>query len=234
MSLVLSLETSTEACSVALCGESVEHELFEVAARQHSQRLLPMIEQLLAETGTARSQIDAVAFGRGPGAFTGVRIATASAQGLGWALDRPVIAVSTLAALAQQGLRRHGAERILAALDARMHEIYWGVWQCHEGSLRAMTEETVCPPQAVATQLPPQWPADSLGIGSGWLYKADIPIVVASTDTAAYPRAIDVATLAIPLHAEGLGLPAEQGAPVYLRHSVTHAVVNPPLSKCTE
>ena len=113
---LLALETSTEACSVAVWIDGEVRERFELAPRRHAELALPWAEQLLAEAGIAKSQLDAIAVGRGPGAFTGVRLAIAIAQGIALALDRPVLPVSTLAALA---MRAQG-DRIIAAIDARM------------------------------------------------------------------------------------------------------------------
>ena len=123
---LLALDTATEACSVALNidGELTEH--YELLPRRHSRELLPMVEKIIAAAGLSLTQLDAVAFGCGPGAFTGLRVATAMAQGLAFGADLPVIPVSTLAALAQQAHRCYQSTHVLAAIDARMDEVYWG------------------------------------------------------------------------------------------------------------
>ena len=121
---LLAIETSTEACSVALYVDGEIAERHELAPRRHTQLVLPWADELLAHAGLAKSQLDAIAVGRGPGAFTGVRLAIALAQGLALALDRPVLPVSTLATLAMQGQ----GPRILAAIDARMGEVYLGAF----------------------------------------------------------------------------------------------------------
>ena len=118
MSTLLALDTATEACSVALLHDGKVTSHYEVIPRLHAQKLLPMIQQLLADAGTTLQAIDAIAFGRGPGAFTGVRIAIGVVQGLAFALDRPVLPVSNLAVLAQRALREHGATQVAAAIDA--------------------------------------------------------------------------------------------------------------------
>ena len=122
MTTLLALDTATEACSVALlhAGKVISH--YEVIPRLHAQRLLPMIQTLLAEAGITLSAVDALAFGRGPGAFTGVRIAVGVVQGLAFALQRPVLPVSTLATIAQRAHREHGAEQVAVAVDARMDD----------------------------------------------------------------------------------------------------------------
>src|SRR5690606_41346453 len=126
MSCLLALDTATEACSVALLHEGRVLSRYEVAPRLHAQRLLPMVQEVLDEAGIAIAALDAIAFGRGPGAFTGVRIAIGVVQGLAFALDRPVLPVSNLAVLAQRAHRESGASQVAAAIDARMDEIYWG------------------------------------------------------------------------------------------------------------
>jgi tRNA threonylcarbamoyladenosine biosynthesis protein TsaB len=126
MTTLLALDTATEACSVAVLHDGRVHSHYEVIPRLHAQRLLPMIKQIMAEAGAPLSAIDAIAFGRGPGAFTGVRIAIGVVQGLAFGLDRPVLPVSNLAVLAQGAYRLHGARQVAAAIDARMDEVYWG------------------------------------------------------------------------------------------------------------
>ena len=122
---ILALDTSTEACSAALLIDTEIHQRYEVAPREHGALILPMIETLLSEAGCAPTQLDALAFGRGPGAFVGVRIATGVAQGIAFAADLPVIPVSSLAAMAQSV--EHG--NVYSAIDARMNEVYWGAYR---------------------------------------------------------------------------------------------------------
>ena len=226
MALILSLDTATEACSVAINDTSRDdgvHEIYEVIPRQHSQRLLPMVDELLGGHGVSRTQIDAIAFGRGPGAFTGVRIATGVAQGLAWALDRPVVPVSTLVALAQQAYREYQAERVLAAIDARMDEVYWGVYQASGSLVQAVCDEQVCAPEMARDALPKEWLENAAvvtGIGSGWCYRDRINLPVAREVEQAFPHAADIAVLAAPILAAGNAVSAEQALPVYLRDNV--------------
>ena len=170
MRQLLAIETSEEACSAALLSDGACSELFELEPRRHSELILPMIDRLLAEAGLPRSALDAVAFGRGPGSFTGVRIATAVAQGIGFGLDIPVIPVSTLQALAQGIHRLSGTEQVLAALDARMHEVYWGAFSSDGTIMRAAGEELVIAPADVPLPEDGQW----TGAGSGWTSYLDI------------------------------------------------------------
>ena len=219
MALILSLDTSTEACSVAVNNNGEVHEIFEVIPRQHSQQLFLMIDQLLASCGVQRNQIDAIAFGRGPGAFTGVRIATGVAQGLGWALDCPVVPVSTLAALAQQGLREHQAEQVIATIDARMDEVYLGFYQAENGLMVPAAEECVCPPEQVAERVPAGF-QPQLGMGTGWVYGDRLNMAALPVHETTYPHAYDIAVLAAVAFEAGQGVPAEQALPVYLRDKV--------------
>ncbi len=224
MALILSLDTATEACSVALydtaqAADSVQ-EIFEVIPREHSQRLLPMIDELLAAQGKSRSQIDALAFGRGPGAFTGVRIATGVVQGLAWALERPVVPVSTLAALAQQAHRCYGAEQALALIDARMDESYWGLYRADHGLMTLVGEEQVSTPEQIAGLLPEPLQSSAVGIGTGWCYRERLQLAVASEYEIAYPHAADIAVLAAPVVRAGGAVAAEHALPVYLRDKV--------------
>ena len=142
---LLAFETATEACSVAVYIDGEVRERFELAPRRHAELSLPWAEQLLAEAGIAKSQLDAIAIGRGPGAFTGVRLAIAIAQGIALALDRPIVPVSTLAALAMQSQ----GERILAAIDARMGEVYSAAFARDGDDLVALSAEIVSAPDAV-------------------------------------------------------------------------------------
>lgn len=216
---VLAVDTATEACSVALlAGEAVTGR-WQLAPRAHTQLLLPMIDAVLAEAGCAWSALDGIAFGRGPGAFVGVRIATACAQALAWAHDLPVAPVSTLAALAAGTGRRHGATRVLAAIDARMGEVYAGAWTLDAGGWPDGTvlSERVCTPDALA--LDGRW----FGAGSGFAaYGTALAarVALAGSDPQALPHAADVARLGARLLAAGAGVAPAAAQPVYLRDEV--------------
>ncbi|GAA4652107.1 tRNA (adenosine(37)-N6)-threonylcarbamoyltransferase complex dimerization subunit type 1 TsaB [Kistimonas scapharcae] len=217
MPRILALDTATEACSVALYLDGEVREHFDILPRQHSQQILPMIEAILAEHGLSMMALDAIAFGRGPGAFTGVRIATGIAQGLAFAADLPVIPVSTLAALAQLGLRQYGAQQVLATIDARMDEIYQALYSADNGIMVLQGAEQVSPPEAVVVETV----SNSLvGIGSGWLYRDRIAVPVSQCYPDEYPHAADIALLASVALARGEGVTAEQALPVYLRDNV--------------
>jgi len=142
---LLAFETSTEACSVAVWVDGEVCERFEIAPRRHAELTLPWAEQLLVDAGVAKSQLDAIAIGRGPGAFTGVRLAIAIGQGIALALDRPIVPVSTLAALALQA----PGPRVFAAIDARMGEVYAAAYELRDGDAVALDEERVAAPYTI-------------------------------------------------------------------------------------
>ncbi len=219
MSTLLALDTATEACSVALLHDGKVLSHYEVIPRLHAQRLLPMIKDLLAEGGISLSAVDAIAFGRGPGAFTGVRIAIGVVQGLAFALDRPVLPVSNLAVLAQRALREHGAQQVASAIDARMDEVYWGCYRAEQGEMRLAGVEAVLPPEQAS--LPRDASGEWFGAGTGWgTFAARIPVAVVGQEPAMLPHALDLLTLAQGAWARGEALPADQGQPVYLRDNV--------------
>lgn len=218
MSLLIAIETSTESCSAALLHDGALIERSELAPRRHAELILPMIESLLSEAGVSRRQIDAVAVGRGPGAFTGVRLAISVAQGLALALDIPVVTVSSLAALAQDANAAAG-ETILALIDARMGEVYAGMFRRANGSVEPISEETVG--QAGALVLPHVHRV----VGTGWAVYRDViasrlPVAPLFADGARYPQARAIAQLAAPQFIAGHGLAPELALPVYLRDKV--------------
>lgn len=218
MTTLLALDTATEACSVALLHDDRVLSHYEVIPRLHAQRLLPMIQTLIGEAGIALSAVDAIAFGRGPGAFTGVRIAVGVVQGLAFALQRPVLPVSTLATIAQRARREHGATQVAAAIDARMDEVYWGCYREHEGEMRLLGSEAVLPPEQAG--LPRDADGEWFGAGTGWGYAERIPLSVKGVDAGMLPHAEDLLRLATFAWQRGEALEADQAQPVYLRDNV--------------
>jgi len=219
MTTLLALDTATEACSVALLHDGKVTSHYEVIPRLHAQRLLPMIKQLLAEAGVPLTALDAIAFGRGPGAFTGVRIAIGVVQGLAFALERPVLPVSNLAVLAQRSLREHGAQQVAAAIDARMDEVYWGCYRNEHGEMRLAGSEAVLPPEQAS--LPRDATGEWFGAGTGWgSYAARIPLHLAGQDAGMLPHAEDLLTLARFAWARAEAVAADEAQPVYLRDQV--------------
>lgn len=219
---LLALDTATEACSAALLIDGEIHERFEIAPRAHARLLLPMLDGLLAEAGLKPAQLDAIAFGRGPGSFTGVRIAASVAQGIAFAADLPVLPVSTLAALARDALQRTAAARVFAAIDARMGEIYWAAYaRDMRNEPQALTEEQVAPAPAVCVPAGTDW----FGIGTGWgeyehALRAHFASSLIGIDVAALPHAAHIVHLAALDFAAGRAVSAEQALPVYLRNQV--------------
>lgn len=217
---LLAIETATESCSAALlCGERLL-ERSEIAPRRHAELILPMIDALLAEAGWSRRQLDAIAVGRGPGAFTGVRLAISVAQGLALGLDVPVLPISSLAALAQTAPL--GDAAILAVIDARMGEVYAGAFRRGaNGLVEAIGEESVGQAEKLILPQSAQWCI----VGTGWdAYRdalaARLPVAPQFADGQRYPQAGAVARLAAPRMAAGEGVAAEFALPVYLRDKV--------------
>jgi len=219
---LLAIETSTPACSAALSIDGVVHERYALAPRQHAALMLPMIESLLLEAGILVSELDALAFGRGPGSFTGVRIAASVIQGIAFAADLPVVPVSTLATLALGGMQKTNATRVMAALDARKEEVYWGCFTAAgNGAVVMYDSEIVCAPTDIHCPDNGDW----VGVGSGWdahgeslMRQTGERIVRVVPDFE--PRARDVARLAIQDYRKGLMVEAEAAVPVYLRNNV--------------
>lgn len=218
MTTLLALDTATEACSVAVLHDGKVLSHYEVIPRLHAQKLLPMIKQIMADVGAPLSAIDAIAFGRGPGAFTGVRIAIGVVQGLAFGLDRPVLPVSNLAVLAQGAHRLQGAAQVAAAIDARMDEVYWGCYGAVDGEMRLLGEEAVLAPEQVA--LPEGAIGSWFGAGTGWGYAERLAVIPQGFDAGALPHAQDLLTLARGAWARGEAVAADLAQPVYLRDKV--------------
>tara|TARA_A100001391_G_scaffold133052_2_gene92074 strand:+ start:3865 stop:4527 length:663 start_codon:yes stop_codon:yes gene_type:complete len=219
MTHILAIETATDACSVALYRDGEVLERFEPGARRQTERVLPLIDDLLAEAGIGLGALDALAFGQGPGAFTGVRVATSVVQGLAFSRDLPVAGVSTLAACALAAFDVHPTRsRVLAAFDARMGELYLGAYQCGADGVETLLADGLFDPDNVPALDGEGW----LLAGSGAIYQERIAarVTLAAVDQTIMPRASAVARLAAPLVAQGLTVPAEQAQPVYLRDRV--------------
>lgn len=218
MTKILALDTSTDACSVALSINGDIQEDFRIIPRQHTQELLPMVEALLAENGLKVKELDAIAFGRGPGSFAGIRIATGVTQGLAYAADLPVIPVSTLEALALAAAEKEGARTVVSALDARMDEIYVASYRFDEGSPICILDEQVCAPSELALQ-----DGDYLAVGTGWRYLESMSDVTQSQVTLSsatyYPSAGSMLKLALP-EWQDKAVTASEALPVYLRDEV--------------
>lgn len=221
---ILAIDTATEACSVALWNNGEKHALFEICPREHTQRILPMVQQILAESGVSLNQLDALAFGRGPGSFTGVRIGIGIAQGLAMGADLPIIGVSTLATMAQGAFRQMGATQVLAAIDARMGEVYWGQYQRqNDGVWVGENTEAVFTPERAQQNvmaLAGEWAS----VGTGWGTYPDMaaatPITLVDGQIT-LPQAEDMLPLALVDFALGKMTAVENAQPTYLRNEVT-------------
>ena len=229
---ILAIDTATESCSAALWVDGNVSAREKHLERGHAAHILLMVHELLAEAALTLPGLNAIAFGHGPGAFTGVRLAASVAQGLAFGSGLPVVPVSDLRALAQRALETlPEATRVLVATDARMHEVYWGCfYRDGEGLAGALGEERVGPPDQV--RLPESWadtaqhPVAVCGAGSGFAAYPQLQNVLAAAPAPILdrllPRAQEVARLAVPEVRKGRALPPEQALPVYLRDDVTH------------
>jgi len=219
---LFALDTATEACSVALWLDGEVVERFEVAGRDHTQRLPSMAHALLVDAGLGWSQLDGLVCGIGPGSFAGVRIGVAYTQGLALAHGQPVVGVSSLAMLAQTALREPGAERALVAIDARMDEVYFAAYRRGpDGRAEAEGEALVCRPEAV----PAQPPGAVRAAGTGWgRYPAALQAATGASltglDGDALPQAAAALQLALPEFLGGRAGDASALAPIYLRNRV--------------
>lgn len=225
MANILALDTSTEACSCALSIDGAIAEVFEYCPRQHAQKILPMIHALMAKHELGFSRIDAIAFGRGPGSFTGLRIAAGVTQGIAFAAELPVIPVSTLAAIALDVYQSTTSPRVLSCLDARIDEVYWGLFGFENGLPVLLKQEFLCKPENVRSALIEEFPTIVAG-GNGLQFINRFPAVIQNR-IADYlpellPRAGQIAKIAAELWHRKIYVSAEEVAPVYLREQVTH------------
>ena len=229
---LLALDTATESCSAALLIDATARFREVEMERGHAERILPMIDDLLSEAGVSLANLDAIAFGRGPGSFTGVRLATTVTQGLAFGANLGVIPISDLQAVAQRAFATDPTlGRALVCNDARMGEVYWGCYERGEGGLaRLEGEEHVSKPSEV--KLPSAWPTAS-AVGRGFSIYADalrhvVPTSPVDNSLLRFlPHAREIAQLAVPELAAGRLLPPEAAVPIYLRDNVAHVAQRP-------
>lgn len=219
---ILAIDAATEACSAALLAGGTMTERYEVIGRGHAGRLLPMADELLREAGIAVRDLDAVAFGRGPGGFTGIRIAAGIAQGLAAGAGKPIVPVSNLAAVAAGAARFRGESHILVCMDARMGQVYWAVFDCSGERPQAFTRERLSEPGEVELPAGPKVFGAGHGFAAYPALSTRLAGGLAGVDVAALPRASDIARIGALDFAAGGGLAAAQGLPVYLRDEVVH------------
>jgi tRNA threonylcarbamoyladenosine biosynthesis protein TsaB len=203
-------ETSSEWCSVALCVRGEIRALEQRAGHRHSELALPMLERLLGDAGLTPAALEAIAFGAGPGSFTGLRIACGLAQGLALARELPVLGVSSLEAIAQEA----GAPRVVACVDARMREVYYAALEKHGMRWREVIS-TRCIAPAAAPRLPGH---DWIGAGSGFAVYGNFGLTSVLPEV--HPTALAVAQLAAPRLEAGEGVDAAAAAPIYVRDKV--------------
>lgn len=220
---ILAIDTTTDLCSAALSKGGQIYSRKVAAPREHAQRLLSLVDGLLVEAELSLDKLDAIAFGCGPGSFTGIRIATSVAQGLAFGAGVPVVPISTLRAIAWVTAQQFDAKKVMVALDARQHEVYWGLYQQDKKHLMKLHgDESVCPPNAV--NLPrnlTQW----VGAGPGWqAYLGPLTERTGDLQQAFYedilPEAEAIVQLALVDFAHGLAVPADEAHPTYLRNKV--------------
>lgn len=219
---ILALDTSTEACSAALLDDADLYSRYVLQPRKHAALILPMLEEVLSEARVALSDLDALAFGCGPGSFTGVRIAAATAQGIAASVNLAVIPISSLAATAQRAADEEGKEKIACAIDARMGEVYWGCYcRDNEGIVALEGQESVIAPEKAPLPQGGGW----TGAGTGWsAYEDQLTSRMGSAllglDAGLLPNATAIARLAAADFNKGKKIRAEQALPVYLRNQV--------------
>ncbi|HAU4905952.1 TPA: tRNA (adenosine(37)-N6)-threonylcarbamoyltransferase complex dimerization subunit type 1 TsaB [Aeromonas hydrophila] len=220
---ILAVDTATEACSAALLvGEQV-FSRWEEAPRAHTRKILPMVQAVLDDAGITLDELDAIAFGRGPGSFTGVRIGIGVAQGLAFGAGVSLIGISTLAAMAQGAHRLDGAEQVLTAIDARMNEVYFGRYELIDGRMQLVGDEVVSDPEALV-DVRGKLAGRVTCVGTGFETYGEILSGLADELVASqvrFPAAEDMLPLARSAWLAGEAVAVEQATPVYLRDKVT-------------
>lgn len=218
---ILALDTATEACSVALQHHEKLTALNEISPRSHTQRILPMIDELLNRVNIKINQVDFLVFGRGPGSFTGVRVGVSVAQGLAMGANLPVIAVSNLKAMAEEAYQKLGAKKVIALIDARMNEVYFAQFEKEECGWKEVVAEQVCSPEKAISQF--QLEQDVVVVGTGWaaysqFFEQNLPLVITDINLPSSQYMIEIAKREIQ---KGNTITAFEIEPVYLRNEVT-------------
>ncbi|HHJ4199575.1 tRNA (adenosine(37)-N6)-threonylcarbamoyltransferase complex dimerization subunit type 1 TsaB [Aeromonas veronii] len=220
---ILAVDTATEACSAALLVGDKLFSRWEEAPRDHTRKILPMVQAVLEDAGINLSDLDAIAFGRGPGSFTGVRIGISVAQGLAFGAGVPLIGISTLAAMAQGAYRLDGAQQVLTAIDARMNEVYFGRYELIDGRMQLVGDEVVSEPAALV-DVRGKLAGPVTCVGTGFETYGETLNGLAdelAESQVRFPAAEDMLPLARAAWLAGEAVPVEQAQPVYLRDKVT-------------
>ncbi|WP_026375250.1 tRNA (adenosine(37)-N6)-threonylcarbamoyltransferase complex dimerization subunit type 1 TsaB [Aestuariibacter salexigens] len=216
---LLAIDTATEACSAALSVKDNISNLFEVCPQQHSQRLLPMVDSLLQQANVSLQNLDVLGFGRGPGSFTGVRIATAMLQGLALGAELKCAGISTMATMAQQAIEQCSAQDIVVTIDARMGEVYFAHYKNAEGVATLVGQEAVLSPQTAASLLPTR---AFHSVGTGWQsYAQELACENMTGTDILYPDARFMIALVQQAVNNGDICDVEQVEPSYVRDTVT-------------
>jgi tRNA threonylcarbamoyladenosine biosynthesis protein TsaB len=233
----LALDASTEACSVALQANGKVYSRYELCPQSHSLHLLPMIDAVLQEAGIKLAELDGLVFGQGPGSFTGVRIGVGVAQGLAFSANLPVVGVSSLQAMAQLAYIKHGQKKVIAAIDARMSEVYNGYFVLDkENVMQAQQAEAVTPPEQLKAHLASVVTTPCYAVGTGWDAYAE-KLSEQSGDHAGetfsalknnegspdilFPTAEAMLIIGKVKLEKGQGVSAEDAQPVYVRDTVS-------------
>ena len=216
---ILAIDTATEACSAALYVDGETHQQYQLAPREHTRLILAMVQGLLETSGVSISQLDALAYGRGPGSFTGVRIANSIVQGMAFAAEIPVAPVSTLASIAQYIYDTQAQTRVLAVIDARMDEVYWGAYIAQHGIMMLQGNEGLCRPADIPVIDTEGW----VGAGSGWntyseVLHSRLGHALVASDGDVFPHASSIAVLAA--NRPDIWVSAADALPVYLRDQI--------------
>jgi tRNA threonylcarbamoyladenosine biosynthesis protein TsaB len=218
---LLVLDTSTEWCSAALWLDGRVLARRVLAEQRHSSLLLPMVDELLRESGLALRGLDGIGYGAGPGSFTGLRIACAVTQGLAFGADLPVVGVSTLESIAEQT----GADRVLTVLDARMAEVYWAAYERAGEDWRAVSAPQLALPDSVTVPPGDNWVGAGNGFAAlGEVLRPRLASQLVRIDDSVMPDAAAMAPLAVRAFARGEGMDAALAAPIYLRDKVALTV----------
>jgi tRNA threonylcarbamoyladenosine biosynthesis protein TsaB len=215
---ILAIDTSSAICSVALLIEDKVISVDKKLPLQQAQHILPMINELLCSNEIELKQLNALAFGCGPGSFTGIRIATSVIQGLGFGLNKPIIPISSLAALAQAAYHDLGWKKLLVGIDARIQEVYWGAYQVGEhGLVSLIGKEIVIKPEELLFPESFDW----YGVGDAWdIYRNQIHFQPLAIDMNRFPLALGVLELAKSFYLRKEWVSAAEALPVYVRDNV--------------
>ena len=221
MTTILALDTATEACSVALLHNGKISTIDEISPRSHTQRILPMVDELLTQANIQIKDVNYLVFGRGPGSFTGVRIGVSVAQGLAMGANLPVVAVSNLKAMAEEAYQKLGAEKVIALIDARMNEVYFAQFERNGEQWNEVVVEQVCSPEKAISQF--QVSENVVVVGTGWaaysqFSEQNLPLVVSEITLPSAEYMLSIAEVEIQNSNTQSALEIE---PVYLRNEVT-------------